>query len=126
MALGVEQGTLECNRSQLRQITCQHTLSNLFGERITAIPNGQLQGAEVETSKRNHRLVILTQNQRIPLIESYTMGKSGKADRASQINTFIRNSEQASLTIEQDNRWLGYLFGAMFIFGGICALWGLA
>ncbi|NEO32169.1 MAG: hypothetical protein F6K36_17395 [Symploca sp. SIO3C6] len=125
MVLGVESGTLECHRKESIQVVCQFTYSNLFGEKISSIATGELKGAEVKTRKRNHRIVILTKKETIPLINSYTMGKNGKVNKVSRINDFINNPEQMSLTIRQDNRWFGFLFGVIFIVGGICAILGI-
>lgn len=125
MVLGVELGTLECHRLESMQVACQLTSSNLFEEKITSMAAGQLKGAEVQTKKRNHRVAILTQNGTIPLINSYTMGQKEKINQANQINAFMSNSEQKSLTIRQDNRWFGYLFGVVFIFSGIGVILGV-
>ena len=122
VANAVELGKLECNRTASKQGTCQLTHSNLFNKNILSITEGQLKGAELQKKKRNYRIIILTQNSQIPLIHSYTIGKQRKIKKVNLINNFLSHSQATSLTVQQDNRLFGYLFGLIFIVSGICAL----
>lgn len=124
LVLNVELGVLECNRLDSMQITCELTSSNLLGKESQIIAAGQLKGAKVQTKRRNHRVLLLTEGKAIPLIKSYTIGIQGKRNQANQINDFIHNSEPKSLTIKQDSRWFGYSFGLIFILSGIWMLLG--
>lgn len=116
---------LHCDRSLSTPMTCQLTWTNLLRQEITLIPPGHLQGAEVQRRHKRrrfnntYRVMILTKEERIPLTQGYSMGEQGKREKANQINAFVKNSQQMSLTIRQDNRWLGYSFGRMFLAAGV-------
>ncbi len=122
MFLGFELSTLECNRLRSTEIDCKLTSTNLLSTNTTLIAPGKLQGAEVKKRKNAYRVMLLTESEIIPLTQSYTIGKQGKVNQANQINLFVSDIEQKSLTIRQDNRWFGSLFGVIFILSGICAI----
>lgn len=119
---------LQCDRPQSTPVACQLTSANLLRQDITLIPPGHLQGAEVQRRHKRRRLnntyrvILVTKEDRIPLTPGYSTGERGKQEKASQINTFVKNTQQISLTIRQDNRWLGYSFGGMFIVAGVFTL----
>ena len=79
---------------------------------MLSIPMGELQRAEVEVNEDSdgdtYRVVLITENGRIPLSEVYSSGERGKRARANQINAFLSNPEQMSLRIQQDHRWFAY------------------
>ena len=50
------------------------------------------------------------------------MGKQRKIEKVNQINTFFRDSEQKSLTIQQDHRLFSSFFGLILIFSGILTI----
>lgn len=119
--------TLKCDRLEATKMACELTTSSLLGGHITPIPTGQLRGAEVEVGSGRsggevYRVALLTKNNSIPLSEGYSSGEEDKREKADQINAFIRNQGQASLIIQQDNRWPFYLFGGFFTLGGASGL----
>ena len=118
--------TLQCDRIQPDQVACELTATSILGTQSTAIPQGQLKGAEVQKSSRvntssnskTYRIVLVTQTGRIPMTRAYTLGKKGKQDKANQIDAFLRNPAQKSLTVRQDNRWTAYILGGAFVLAG--------
>jgi hypothetical protein len=50
------------------------------------------------------------------------MGEREKQEKANQINTFVENPQQISLTIRQDERWFCYSFGGIFLIAGVFTL----
>ncbi|MEQ9233442.1 hypothetical protein [Coleofasciculus sp. E2-BRE-01] len=119
---------LQCDRPLSTPVACQLTSANLLRQAITLIPPGHLQGAEVQRRHKRrslnntYRVILLTKEDRIPLTQGYSMGERKKQEKANQINAFVENTQQISLTIRQDDRWLGYSFGGMFIVAGVFTL----
>ena len=115
--------TLQCDRIEPTQIACTLTARRFLKKHITPIPNGQLQGAEVEVHHHQkggvtYRVILITKTSKIPLTEAYTFDEGKKRQKANQIDSFINNSEQSSLEIQQDNRWIIYPFGGLFVVAG--------
>lgn len=117
-----EVATLTCDRIEMTQVACELTSKRLFKERVTSIPMGHLQGAEVDVNRDSdgdtYRVVLVTQNGRIPFTNAYSSRAKGKREKVNQIDAFINHSEQKSLTIRQDDRWSAYLFGGLFALSG--------
>lgn len=95
--------TFTCHRTELPQSICRLSTSGLLGLKIREIPVNTLQGAKVE----NDEVVLLTNNGEVPF-------NSDSSADASRINQFVRTPEQKTLTVQQDNRLLLYLFGGVF------------
>jgi len=116
---------LECQRLGSGG-TCQLTARNLFGSgQMQIFPLSDLQGAAVEISEDSegdttYRVSLRIHGQNQPLSPVYSSGFSKKDALAQKINGFVTDSRQPSLSVRQDERFLGMLVG------GICALTALA
>lgn len=141
--------SLQCHRFQSTEMTCQLILSNTLKSEVRDFSAGKLLGAELRDHGSRfgpiYQVVILSDNDKIAF---NTMGNRRKQQRvADQINTFLNDTNQVSLNVERDYRWLGHLLGVLcmligsgallvtlfgwlsewiaFIFGGIAALSGI-
>lgn len=116
---------LECQRLDSGG-TCQLTTRNLFGSGQTlTFPTSALQGAAVETSEDSegdttYRVSLRINGKSQPLSPVFSSGYSKKEALSDTINRFVNDSRQTSMSVRQDERFLGMLVG------GICALTALA
>lgn len=118
-SLSTELTTLECERIELAQVTCKLTSSSFLHNNVTSIR--QLHGAELQRMSQRERILLVTENEKIPLTKGYV--RTGYRPKVDQINTFINNSVKPSLEIQVDKRhWFGDL--SFFLFGSICMLIG--
>jgi hypothetical protein len=96
--------------------------SRLLGSDETTIPLNQFQGAKVDViafSKRDaYRVVLLTDGGKVPFTTASSGGAEEKQKNADRINAFISNSGKTSLHVQQDDRWLAYPFGGIFVLLG--------
>lgn len=124
--IGVESGTLQCNRSESIPKVCQLTNIKLLEQKSQIIPIEKIISAKVEKgNKSTYRLVILTRDGTIPLTNSYTKGYQVKVNRINEVNDFISNQELTSLAIKQNNSWIALPFGFLFIISGVLSIiWG--
>lgn len=124
-----EVAILTCTRLEPLQVVCKLTNSSLLRKRITQIPLGELQGADVQVNEDSdgdtYRVVLITKSDTIPLTSVYSSGQHGKRKKAEQINAFLANPEQTTLTIRQDDRWMFYLGGSVSTLVGAGILWGI-
>ena len=82
-------------------------------------PIKHLQNAEIETrygSKvETHRVILIADNQKIPLTEEYVGGIFSGIDRhVIRIKAFINSPRKSSLYIHENHRWILYLVGGFF------------
>ncbi len=119
--------TFDCERLNppSNQGQCEWVAQGLLGSDRSTLPIETLEDADVEESRNSdegttYRVVIRTTEGTFPLSNSYSSGRSGKDDITSEIRSFITTETQATLSVQQDDRWFGYLFGG--IFGGVGAL----
>ncbi|MGL4622289.1 MAG: hypothetical protein ACRCZS_25065 [Chroococcidiopsis sp.] len=126
--------TLTCNRTaplQLSPITlqdapasamCELVRINWFGGEKSKTFISGLQGATEETKIKKddngittsvYRVVLHTNRDNVPFTEKYTAyDNENRQTLISQINTFVENPLQASLTVQEDDRLIGYgVFG---------------
>jgi hypothetical protein len=122
IVFGGELATLTCQRLEPTQGSCQFVRSRLLGSDETTIPLNQLQGAKVDViafSKRDaYRVVLLTDGGKVPFTTASSGGAEEKQKNADRINAFISNSGKTSLRVQQDDRWLAYPFGGIFVLLG--------
>lgn len=119
ISLSRELATLKCDRTNRTQVTCELTSSSFLGKNVIAIR--QLYRAELQRNHYHERVILMTENGKIPLTRAY--GGSSHLQKATQINDFINNSVESSLKIQVDQRdWFGSLI--FFLFGGIAMLIG--
>lgn len=106
--------TLTCNRTELAKGSCKVVQSGLLGSE-REIPLSALQGATVERSKSDYRVVLLTTaNSEVPLTLYYSSGESEKYVIASRINDFVRIPGKTSLVVKQGPGFGYYLYGGIF------------
>ncbi|MEB3231417.1 MAG: hypothetical protein VKJ64_10435 [Leptolyngbyaceae bacterium] len=110
--------TLECDRIEPKQIECTLVSEGVLGSDTQTISSGQLQGAEIEVNYDSdgdtYRVLLLTDTDPIPFTTVYSSGRSGKQEKVQQINAYLTNEHQKTLTIQQDDRMFGYILGGVF------------
>ena len=134
--------TLDCQRQTFDQGQCQvKTLQGpLEWERNPhTFTLRQFRGAELESqysranAGRVYRVVLRTEPETIPLTNSFDSSVAEKNALANQINGFLSDPNQKTLSIQQGDRGFSYLMGGSFIgmsflvgipFIGV-GLWGL-
>lgn len=127
--------SLKCDRSNSSrpstQGTCQLTATQWLESKTTEIPLSDLQQATVATRsnkqrKRTYQVMLQTKyGGEIPFTTYSSAGLGDYPAIAKQINDFLKNSQQATLLIQQDDRWFGYLLGGFFTGIGLVP-WGIA
>jgi hypothetical protein len=134
--------TLDCQRQTFDQGHCQvKTLQGPIewerNPQTFTLP--QFRGAELESqysrshAERIYRVVLRTEPEMIPLTSHFDSGVAEKNALANQINGFLSDPNQKTLSIQQGDRTLSYFMGGIFVglsllvgipFIGI-GLWGL-
>ncbi len=114
--------TLTCQRVELTQGSWQFVRSRLLGSEERTIPLNQLQSAKVDANESSkgdtYRVVLLTDGDKVPFTSAWSSGAEEKQKKSDQINAFIGNSGKTSLRVQQDNCWVAYPFGGIFILLG--------
>ncbi|WP_293347980.1 MULTISPECIES: hypothetical protein [unclassified Microcoleus] len=111
--------TLSCQRIESKQGNCQLKESTLLGSTTEEISLDDLLGATVITGKKDGgRVVLLTKSGRISFT-SYNTRWGDKNYIANEINNFVANADRKSLNLSQDDRWFGWIFGSIFVLGGV-------
>lgn len=111
---------LTCNRSG--EAECTLAQKTVLKTSKRTIPILKLREAYVDTSvdsegDATYRVVLRTDSGEVPLTSSWSSGYAGKQDVANQINAFLQSGD-SSLTVEQDDRLLMYILGAIFAGAG--------
>lgn len=119
---------LKCDRSNpptaMLQGTCQLTATRLLDSKTTEIPLNELRQATIATRtdskrKRTYQVILQTQRGEVPFTFYSSSGLGDHHAIANQINAFLKNSQQATLLVKQDDRWFGYLVGGVFTLVGL-------
>ncbi|HEY9815957.1 MAG TPA: hypothetical protein V6D20_09215, partial [Candidatus Obscuribacterales bacterium] len=117
-----EVATLECRRTE-QPPSCELSRSSLVNDDRHVILLDQFQGVEVQESRSDgsstYRVVLLTSEGDRPLTGHSSSGYAEKERLARQIDTFLNDTNQSQLVIQQDSRWLGYLFTLIFSGSGL-------
>ncbi|TVQ24560.1 MAG: hypothetical protein EA367_01510 [Leptolyngbya sp. DLM2.Bin15] len=120
-----EVATLECHRTA-QPPSCELSRAGLLKNDRHLILLDHFQGVEVQESRSDdsstYRVVLLTSEGDRPLTGYYSSGYAGKARQARQIDAFLTDLSQTQLVIQQDSRWLGYLFTLIFSGSGLLVL----
>lgn len=121
--------TLNCDRSLPPAGVCTLESASFIDSNQTQISAGNLQRAEVRVnygdsdSSDTYQVVLMTTNGEVPFTEYYSSGSSKKQQLANEINQFIQDDSQNTLSVETDDRlFISILAG---IFAGVGALMGL-
>lgn len=115
----------ECVRQKpsTNQGECELISSGLLGSSSETLALESLQDAQIErsTKKSLYRVVFQTTEGEMPLSGAYTSGRGSKEKIVGEIQTFINTPTQESVSVKQDDRWMGYLIGGIFSLAG-CSL----
>lgn len=117
LSLNYNVASLRCDRLKAKEGTCQLTRSGLLGSKTKEIQLAAMQGAKVESIGYTSRVLLLTDVGVVPFTGKCTYWGKQEAI-ASNINYYLKNSQQKLLNFTQDDRWLGSL-GALLLAGGI-------
>ena len=127
--------TLDCERVESTQISCEKQ-SRLLGMTVSRRSISRLQGARMDESCDEdgctYRVELRTDQGIVPLTAFYSSGSQSKQKTADQINAFVQDSKEKSLTFKEGMGWLGIVFPGVFVvtgmlvavFGGIRAITG--
>lgn len=113
--------TLNCRRDDRAQITCQKTERSLTVvepmETIVGLKSATIE--EVGRKyRRAYRVVLRTESGDYPLTEQYQSDRLKKEEAADQINRYVADPTQTTLTLLQDDRGQSNLFGLIFVASG--------
>ncbi|MEQ9669059.1 hypothetical protein [Coleofasciculus sp. G2-EDA-02] len=115
--------SLTCQRGA-KTGSCELVKSGLVGSEVRTIPLESLRDVSLDLNLKNdsndsYRVVLLTGSEEIPFTSHYSADSNQQESIASEIDAFIMNKNQASLNIQQDDRWFSYLFGSLLIGVGL-------
>nr|WP_290223594.1 transmembrane domain-containing protein [Trichocoleus desertorum] len=115
--------TLNCDRTAPTESNCQLKAAGVFSLTPQERKLEALEGAKVERSNSSDgaafRVVLLTNQGEVPFTDYYSAGENGKQEIATQISTFLGNSQASSLTLQQDDRWFMLMIGGVFVVVGL-------
>ncbi|MFP5273980.1 hypothetical protein [Coleofasciculus sp.] len=115
--------TLTCQRGA-KTGSCELVKSGLVGSEVRTIPLESLRDVSLDLNLKNdsndtYRVVLLTGSEEIPFTSHYSADSNQQESIAFEINAFIINQNQASLNVQQDDRWFSYVFGSLLIGVGL-------
>ncbi len=120
--------TIECVRDSSGRVSATITRFGIIYYKKEVIPAGELLRAELEVESSEdiegqsvtyHRVRLITIKYTTFLSNVKFSDYDKASSRVEQINYFIQESTQKSMSITQDDRPIGYIFGGIF---GIIAL----
>jgi hypothetical protein len=109
--------TLECQRSDSTQITCQRTVTGILGTTTDKIP-GQLQTATV-VKAGGTGVVLGTTTGKVELAPYHVFVTNKHQETADRLNNFLKDHQQANVRVEQDDRLGNSLFFGNFLLGSL-------
>lgn len=111
--------TLSCQRIESKQGNCKLTGWSLSGSNTQEISLDNLLGGHVAPGRKgSSRVVVLTKSGGISFTD-YDTRWGDKNYMANEINSFVENADRKSLNVSQDDRWFGWIFGGIFVLGGV-------
>jgi hypothetical protein len=119
-AATVKVTTLTCQRNPGNQIDCQRTIAGILGTEKDLIIGSLRSVKIVKTSATG--VVLETSNGDVNLAPYKAFVTDSQSRTADRLNTFLQDPQQATIRVEQDDRWINSIFGGNFIFGGIVVL----
>lgn len=121
-----DQSTLTCARSAGGQGDCSLAKKTVLKTTTISIPLDQLLEARLATSSDSegdtYKVVLHTSNGDIPLTSYSSSAYKSHQRTADQINAFISDASQPSLSVKKDSRMLVYILGAVFAGIGLLTL----
>ncbi len=109
--------TLECQRPDTTQITCQRTVTGILGTTIDRIP-GQLQTATV-VKAGGAGVVMGTTTGKVELAPYHVFVTNKHQETADRLNAFLQDPQQANVRVEHDDRLANSLFIGNFLLGSL-------
>ncbi|MEG4321450.1 MULTISPECIES: hypothetical protein [unclassified Microcoleus] len=110
--------TLNCPKIESKQGNCKLTESSLSASNTQEISLDNLLGGKVTTGRKgSSRVVLLTKAGQISFTNYDSWGD--KNYLANEINNFVENADRKSLNVSQDDRPFGWIFGGIFVLGGL-------
>ncbi|NJR32414.1 MAG: hypothetical protein HC778_05765 [Chamaesiphon sp. CSU_1_12] len=122
IGLGLMAGTakvtmLECQRSTVGSIGCQRTITGILGEEEDGLP-GELRSAKV--TKTSGTGIVLDTTKGDVELAPYRTFVNGEHDRnAARVNAFLKDKQQNTLSVEQDDRLINSLWSGSMLIGGL-------
>jgi hypothetical protein len=124
--------TVQCFRDKSGAVGAIITHSGINYRRKERIPPGDLLRAELETgssedsegqSSTFYRVRLVTLQYTTYLTPLGTSSYANSIKKVDELNYFIHNSRQQAMSIVQDHRVGGYIFGGLFgVFGPLLIL----
>jgi hypothetical protein len=109
--------TLECQRTNPTQITCQRTVTGILGSTTDRIP-GKLQTATVVKASGTG-VVLGTTSGKVELAPYHVFVTNKHQETADRLNAFLQNPQQATVRVEQDDQFASALFIGNFLLGSL-------
>jgi hypothetical protein len=108
---------LECQRPDSTQVTCQRIVTGILGTTTDRIP-GQLQTATV-VKAGGTGVVLGTTNGKVELAPYHVFVTNKHQETADRLNSFLKDPQQATIRVEQDDRLGNSLFIGNFLLGSL-------
>ncbi len=113
--------TLHCERGSGE---CALAVDRLFWSNSEeTFPVDHLMGAHVGVSESSdgntYRVELVVDGEVIPFTSYYSSSRGPKQRNVWEVERFLRDREQPRLTLEEDGRWFGGIFGGIFFFVGL-------
>jgi hypothetical protein len=109
--------TLECQRPDTTQITCQRNITGILGTTTDRIP-GQLQTANV-VKAGGAGVVLGTTNGKVEMSPYHVFVTNRHQETADRLNNFLKDPQQANVRVEHDDRLGNSLFIGNFLLGSL-------
>jgi hypothetical protein len=109
--------TLGCQRPDSTQITCQRTVTGILGTTTDKI-SGQLQTATV-VKAGGTGVVLGTTTGKVEMAPYHVFVTNKHQETADRLNAFLKDSQQATVRVEQDDRLGNSLFFGNFLLGSL-------
>ncbi|AFY92040.1 hypothetical protein [Chamaesiphon minutus] len=117
MLATVEATSLECQRQTDKSVICQRTIASILGEKEDGIP-GNLRSVKVD--KNGGIGIVLGTSKGDVKLAPYRTFVNGEHDRnADLINAFLKDTQQTTLSVEQDDRLINSLWSGSILIGGL-------
>ncbi len=122
--------TLICERGLPDQGHCELKHSHFFISKQIVFSIKDLKDVQVVKSHSRwmdgvqgpeYRVILTTPTEKIALTPYGTTERTEQDAMAAKINRFLKRVDETTLVIEQDNRWLIFLIGGIFIIIGLLA-----
>jgi hypothetical protein len=112
--------TLECQRSSSASITCERTIVGFAGTRTEAIPGRLLRASVIRAHGTG--VVLATSKGGIDLVNHRMTVTDAHSQIANTINAYVKDSQQRTLKVQQDDRLEGMIYAAAFFLPGVAIL----